>query len=624
MAIKAANQMTIVDITDAYSVMLTSEAYTFVGSTSGVGSGQACTTDAVAFCGANQCSSVNVDASAIVCPTGISATVANSGTAKVTITFKTTATISAACEATIPVVVDGITVNKKFSFAVAKAGSAGKGISSITEQYYLSTSATSLSGGSWSTTRPTATAGKYIWTRSVITYTDGSSKTTEGISVTGDKGATGAKGDTGAQGPKGDTGATGAAGRTYLIEPSCSILKRSADNNLLPASIEFKAYYRDGTSATRSAYAGRFVIEKSTDGSTWTTAYTGTANASAVTFTTSSLGTDIMHIRCKLYAAGGTTTLLDMQSVPIVKDISALTHEEIFNLLTNDGAVKSIYEENGQLYISFTYAKGGTLALGGSGNGNGTLKILDASGKQVGYIDNTGVNFTKGTFTGAVNAASGTIANWVLSSTGLRSKNYNSSSGDGILLSGGDPDNDVLPRIKLGEILMIPQDGLLKIKYGLQVHVKGSDEEGFSDGSGRMKIIGLESTTSGTTLALNSNAVYKLSSSSLRYKSLGKKLTEEDVEDLYNISTVWAKYKDGYLSSDDRRCGQYMPMFVAENIEQYFPIAVEYEDGKVEDWNQKIMTPTMFAMLKFQKQKIDALENEVAEIKRTLASVTTA
>ena len=69
--------------------------------------------------------SVNVTASDIVCPTGVSATVENSGTAKVKITFKTTATISAACEATIPVVVDGITVNKKFSFAVAKAGTNG-------------------------------------------------------------------------------------------------------------------------------------------------------------------------------------------------------------------------------------------------------------------------------------------------------------------------------------------------------------------------------------------------------------------------------------------------------------------------------------------------------------------
>jgi len=125
MAIKSADQITIVDVTDAYSVLLTSEAYTFVGGTNGVAAGATCETEAVAYCGTNQCSAVNVDAANITCPTGITATVTNSGTARPKITFKTTATVSTACEATIPVIVDGITVNKKFSFAVAKAGVQG-------------------------------------------------------------------------------------------------------------------------------------------------------------------------------------------------------------------------------------------------------------------------------------------------------------------------------------------------------------------------------------------------------------------------------------------------------------------------------------------------------------------
>lgn len=125
MAIKATSQVTVIDVTDAYNVILTSEAYTFVGNTSGAPAGQKCATQAVAYCGNNQCASVTVDAKSIVCPTGISATVENSGTAAPTITFTTTATITAACEATIPVTVDGITVTKKMSFAVAKTGATG-------------------------------------------------------------------------------------------------------------------------------------------------------------------------------------------------------------------------------------------------------------------------------------------------------------------------------------------------------------------------------------------------------------------------------------------------------------------------------------------------------------------
>ncbi|UYU94567.1 hypothetical protein KQP56_18275 [Bacteroides thetaiotaomicron] len=70
-------------------------------------------------------------------------------------------------------------------------GENGLGIKSVIEEYYLSTSSSSLIGGSWSTSAPAWVNGKYIWTRSVITYTDGSSTTTDAICVTGAKGETG-------------------------------------------------------------------------------------------------------------------------------------------------------------------------------------------------------------------------------------------------------------------------------------------------------------------------------------------------------------------------------------------------------------------------------------------------
>lgn len=199
MAIKAADQLTIIDVTDAYSVMLTSEAYTFVGGTGGAASGQSCTTEAVAFCGTNQCSSVNVTAADIVCPTGISAAVANSGTSKVKITFTTTATISAACEATIPVVVDGITMNKKFSFAVAKAGTNGTNGTSVTVSstsitYQVGTSGTTKPTGEWSTTIPTVGTGKYLWTKTVVKYSDGKSTEAYSVSYQGTNGSNGSNG----------------------------------------------------------------------------------------------------------------------------------------------------------------------------------------------------------------------------------------------------------------------------------------------------------------------------------------------------------------------------------------------------------------------------------------------
>lgn len=180
LASKASGQVTVVDVTDAYSVLLTSESYTFVGNTTGAPTGLSCATQVVAYCGTQQCSKITV--STVTCPTGISATISNNNTSSPTITFKTTATITQACEATIPVVVDGVTINKKFSFAVAKTGATGgkgdtgKSVSSVTTQYYVSTSKTSATGGSWSDTAPTTVEkGKYLWTRLKVVYTNPSS-----------------------------------------------------------------------------------------------------------------------------------------------------------------------------------------------------------------------------------------------------------------------------------------------------------------------------------------------------------------------------------------------------------------------------------------------------------------
>jgi len=183
MAIKASNQISIVDVTDAYSVILTSEAYTFVGGTSGAASGSTCSTQAVAFCGSAQCSKVSVDQTAITCPTGISAAVTNNNTSAVTITFTLSATLSAAAEATIPVVVDGITVNKKFSFAVAKTGSKGDTGTSVTVTkteyaYQLSTSGTTIPTGTWQTSPQAPTATQFAWTRTTTTFSDGKTAVT--------------------------------------------------------------------------------------------------------------------------------------------------------------------------------------------------------------------------------------------------------------------------------------------------------------------------------------------------------------------------------------------------------------------------------------------------------------
>lgn len=84
--------------------------------------------------------------------------------------------------------------------APGKDGKDGIGVSSITEQYYLSTSATALAGGTWTPTVPTWIDGRYMWTKSVIAYTSGTKAETSPKCVTGAKGSTGTAGQAGKNG----------------------------------------------------------------------------------------------------------------------------------------------------------------------------------------------------------------------------------------------------------------------------------------------------------------------------------------------------------------------------------------------------------------------------------------
>lgn len=183
-------------------------------------------------------------------------------------------------------------------------------------------------------------------------------------------------------------GTDGTPGRTYIIELSAYAAKRGADGEVSPSSVTAYAYYRDGAE-TRKTYSGRWKIQISTDGSTWTDSWTSTSNA---TSTTKKLkNAEYNFVKFILYKAGGTTNELDTQTFLILTDISALTQEEIVKILSDNGAWKGLYYSNNHLYISFDAALGGILTLGGPNNGNGQLKLYDENGKEVLRLTNGGM-----------------------------------------------------------------------------------------------------------------------------------------------------------------------------------------------------------------------------------------
>lgn len=390
-------------------------------------------------------------------------------------------------------------------------------------------------------------------------------------------------------------GEQGVPGRTYFLESPSYVIKQRANGSVAPSYITLSAWYRDGNAETRTAYKGRFKIEESVDGENWKTVYSSAKDETSVShnlytvlstkaggiITTASgrsigIPRDVSAIKCTLYAAGGFSQPLDSQSMAVVIDVDTLTHEEIFNLLTNDGAIKGIYKEGNQLYISFTYAKGGILKLGGPNNGYGTFEVYDASGNVICKINNTdGFKNIKGN-------------EWAQIKESIFSAGYGSIT-DGLLDLSAQYEN------KRNVVLQsVTGDLIFKVAQNLMIE-------------------GMKALTAGNPMVFSPTYLYVgySSSSSMHYKVLGKSIKEDELEDLYRIKVIWAKYKDGYLSEQDERYGKEMPMFIAEDIDRRFPLAVDHnEKGKAENWNYRIMIPCMFAMLKNDHEKVLALQSD--------------
>ena len=477
---------------------------------------------------------------------------------------------------------------------------------------------------------------------------------------------------------KGETGADGKPGRTYIIEPSCNVLKRGADKNVSPNFLKFNAYYRDGDSATRYAYKGRFVIEETTDGNTWKTIYTSSTDEDTVThylytiLTNSSSETisnsngstigiprDVTNVRCKLYASGGTTTLMDMQSVAVVIDVDNLTQEQIVKILSDDGKWNGLYYRNGKLYISFSSAMGGSLLLGGKNNSEGFLKILDKTNKAKALADYSGFTcFSNYSETNGVAEYDGirfseTGIEPVSAKKNLPERPDNPTNPDGsvdIEYSDGSPwwsidisknsDGESIMSIygaenitgAYGEFDSLNTDGgnqraeafSVKDVFYAKETITNTGEDVFYAKFEKelacragLRVYSLPTITSGWNCYIDQNnyKVSALSSSSKRYKILGASLPEEFIENLYNIEPIMARYKKGYLAKGDERVDAEFPMFIAEDVDKYFPLAVDHNtDGLPENWNERIMIPAMFAMIKAQKKKIDQQEKLINKL----------
>ena len=116
-------------------------------------------------------------------------------------------------------------------------------------------------------------------------------------------------------------GATGEEGQftLYSLESSAPVISKTFDDTFSPESITFSAYNMEGNSGDKAEYSGMFIIEESTNGTTYDTSYLSPADEQFVTFTPTSI--NVISIRCTLYKAGGITSALDIYTVPVLTDV---------------------------------------------------------------------------------------------------------------------------------------------------------------------------------------------------------------------------------------------------------------------------------------------------------------
>lgn len=645
-------------------------------------------------------------------------------------------------------------------------------VSSTKTEYVQSSNGTTTPSSGWSTTPPTATAGQYIWTKTTVTYSDGNTSVSYSVSKNGTNGVsptvtstayryaqssssssvpssgwqttpitsaragyyiwvetkvTYSDGKTSTSYSLARNGADGADGVTYQLESSSNTYSvgGTAGTSVTPSMLTFSAY-RYTESSARTAFAGRFKIQATSDNLEWIDLYTSNKDESSVSYYLYamiadadgallrtnddadeeegeihvlalgfSVGVNTTSIRCQLYAAGGTTTLISQTTVTRVVDASTLTQSEVFDLLTDGGQWKGLYkDESGNMYISFDYARGGSLTLGGDNNVDGSIEVYDGSGNRSMTIGNAGlyqysssiqgreaILFRNAILYGFIYPKGG--SKWIqtssidmsaetsyensqsisddmlrdvaiISNTGgvrIQSDKYHVYTKSNLytLLDSGSSSSrwaGTYINDKAGSYIQNSSGTFFQVEAGTNANLIAQDSVTLR----AQKNIYIQ-TTDGTTQFSNTAVFNKpsimynlshvssgghlvfaadgwtlayLSSSSERYKEVKRDMSDEDCKKLYAIQPVIAKYKDGYLASDDALCGAYLPMFIAEDVCEHFPEASRNNpDGEVEDWNERVMIPAMFQMIKSQKSTIDSLAERIEKLESLIQSIAT-
>ena len=298
---------------------------------------------------------------------------------------------------------------------------------------------------------------------------------------------------------------------------------------------------------------------------------------------------------------------------------------------------------------------GGTLSLGGKNNGDGVCRIYDGNGAEVGSFSLNGITATKGKI-GGWTIGQGDISNDTSSYKVYLGNGSNAnkdfivlelkkSDGSrvypfwlradghmGINLSGQDNSTPPITIMNAdGGYMHMGADGFdvsfgshfAKLYYNsdggyarLSLGNNGTEKARIdSDGMIETKY-GVKGSATPNVCINSAGVILECSSSSRRYKnSESVELGEMNPDKLYDVPVKIFKYNEDYLSQDDQRYDQFLIGFIADDLAETYPWAVDYDDkGRPETWNSRIMIPAMLKLIQEQNERLKELEEWKNEI----------
>lgn len=451
-------------------------------------------------------------------------------------------------------------------------GEAGIGVKGIVEQYYLSTSSTTQTGGSWSTAQPAWQKGKYIWTRSQITWTDNSVTYTDPVLAKAINGANEAVDDL-------DTSLDQQEvfnrltnnGRAQGIILQNGQLYINAE---YIQSLILKVGGVNNENGTFEVYNGSGVL-------------VGKIDKDGAKFTN---GNDWLQIKNSLMTGGygGTTDgILDLSA-----NYSSGRHV-VLESKTGDVILKSSNEFRVQRQ------SGGMGYLVQSGGTDYFDKPLVSFGDTYPVI---------GIMYGEDDVSNEPFFD-VRLSNGQQKTFFAGSGGESVDPGYGYMDSPIFSKTTTTTLTCNST-----MEVGGNIFCSGTTILYKAP-----QFFNLTHVSSGGHLVFASDGatVAYLSSSSKRYKNHVSDMSDEEALKILDIPVIKFKYKDGYLFPTDFLVDKEIPGFYAEDVEEVNPILCQYnEDGSVEDWNYRIMIPYMLKTMQIQQKRIDDLEARIAKLEK--------